>query len=451
MKKLLSVWLVLSLVLSLLVGCTGSQTPTDAAGEGTLPAGEAAPGEFVDYVSQLKLDMASTTAKVEATVKQFVDGDTTHFYVPTSVMANGVLKARYLGVDTPESTGKIEEYGKAASKFTKEKLSGADSIILESESAAWDPDSTGDRFLCWVWYKNDEDVEYRNLNLELLQNGLAMAKKSSENSYGDICFDASMQARAMKLNLHSGQPDPDFYYGEAVELTVKELRANISEYTGMKVAFTGVVTQYNNNGIYVEQYDPEDELHYGMYVYYGFTLSPAGLEMLKPGNEVRIVGSCQYYETGMSYQVTDLNYRPSRPDDPSNIQLISQGHAPAYTLTDPETFNKGTVSVMVGEELVEKPYAEMALGTSIEMKGLKVVDSYTTSKEDSASKGAMTLTCRVDGQEIDVRTVVLYDENGDLITADKYEGKTIDVKGIVDCFSGSYQIKVFSDEDITIH
>ena len=57
----------------------------------------------------------------------------------------------------------------------------------------------------------------------------------------------------------------------------------------------------------------------------------------------------------------------------------------------------------------------------------------------------------VDGQYVDVRTTVLTDKDGNLVTADIYEGKTIDVKGIVDYYNGSYQIKVFSADNITIH
>ena len=101
---------------------------------------------------------------------------------------------------------------------------------------------------------------------------------------------------------------------------------------------------------------------------------------------------------------------------------------------------------------MEKPYAAMAMSTSVEMKNLTVVDVYTTSNEDSSSKGAMTLTCRAaDGTLVDVRTIVLKDADGKIITADAYMGKTIDVKGIVDYFSGSYQIKVFSADHINIH
>ena len=95
-------------------------------------------------------------------------------------------------------------------------------------------------------------------------------------------------------------------------------------------------------------------------------------------------------------------------------------------------------------------YAYLAQGTSIAMENLEVVGVYTTSNEDSASKGAMTLTCRVGDQYVSVRTVVLRDADGNVITADAYEGKTIDVKGIVDYFSGDYQIKVFSASDIIV-
>ena len=85
-------------------------------------------------------------------------------------------------------------------------------------------------------------------------------------------------------------------------------------------------------------------------------------------------------------------------------------------------------------------------------KSLKVKSIYTTDNETSSSNGAMTLTCEApDGTKVPVRTVVLYDADNRIITADRYEGKTIDVRGIVDYYSGDYQIKVFSDSDITIH
>ena len=456
MKKVLALILSLLLVVSL-AGCRETPAPT-AAPEGpsetaapAAPEEAAVPAEEIDYAGQLQLDMSSDTAKAEVTVKQFVDGDTTHFYVPGSVMENGVLKGRYLAINTPESTGKIEEYGKAASRFTKEKLSGAESIIIESETSTWNPDSTGSRYLCWVWYKPAGSDSYRNLNVEILQNGLAIASNASGNRYGETCMAAIAQAKALKYNIYSGQKDPDFYYGGAVELTLKELRTNIDAYNGMKVAFNGVVTMNNNNTVYVESYDPETDMYYGMAVYYGFNLNGQGLDILSLGNEVRIVGSLQYYEAGGTYQVSDLSYRLMKPDDPNNIQMLSQGNAAAFQEVDPETFAGGTVEILVDDQLTTFGYAELAMNSSISMKGLHVYDVYTTSNEDSASKGAMTLYCSYGSTKISVRTIVLYDENGELVTGDRYLGKTIDVNGIVDYFNGTYQIKVFNTSDIIVN
>ena len=168
------------------------------------------------------------------------------------------------------------------------------------------------------------------------------------------------------------------------------------------------------------------------------------------GNRSRIVGTVQFYEVGGTYQVSGLTYRQMVPDDPGNIQKISDGHVPAYVPTDADTFMNSTVSIEQEEGTKEFSYAELVMSTSIEMKDLKVESVYTTDNEDSSSNGAMTLTCASDGITILVRTAVLYDENKTLITADAYEGKTIDVRGIVDYYDGTYQIKVFSADGITV-
>jgi hypothetical protein len=236
-----------------------------------------------------------------------------------------------------------------------------------------------------------------------------------------------------------------------VELDLKELRSNVEDYNGLKVAFTGIVTVNSNNSVYVETYDSETDMYYGMSVYYGYGLTGEGLKILDVGNEVRIVGTVQYYETGGTWQVSGLTYRAMKPNDPNNIQKLGEGHEPAYVLTDPTRFASGTVDVVVDETVTTLPYAQLAMSTSVRMEGLHVKDVYTTDNEESSSNGAMTLTCEVDGVTISIRTVVLLDESGNLITADSYMGKTIDVRGIVDYFDGGYQIKVFSRNDIVVH
>ena len=407
-------------------------------------------GSSRDFATEVKLNMKSETLKQEVTIHSFVDGDTTHFNVPTSVVDTGILKARYLAINTPESTGKIEEWGKKASNFTREKLSKATSIIIESDNGTWNLDSTGGRYLVWVWYRTSETEEYRNLNIEILQNGLAIASSTANNRYGTVAMAALNYAKEQKLNIYSGQKDPDFYYGDAVELTLKELRCNVEEYSGIKVAFEGVITANDGASVYIEDYDPDTGLYYGISVFYGYNLPGKGLDILSVGNRSRIVGKVQYYETGGVYQVAGLSYRQMKPKDPDNIQKISDGHHGAYVLTEAETFLKGKVVVEDDEGKREFDYAYLALFTTVEMRNLKVRSIRTTDDPASSSYGAMTMVCEVDGKEIRIRTAVLIDSDRKMVTADTYLNKVIDVRGIVDFYDGSYQIKVLSAKDITI-
>ena len=429
----------LLLVICLLAGCTPAEGPTEPA----------AP-QVVDYAASVKLVPDNGYKQEEVTVKQFIDGDTVHFH--SKEISGGVLKARFLAVNTPESTGKIEEFGKTAAAFTKEKLAAAESIIVESDTNKWDADSTGGRYLVWIWYKTKDASDYRNLNIELLQNGLAIASSSFNNRYGTTCAAAIDQAKAQKLNVHSGQKDPNFFYGLATEIDLKELRTNVANYNGAKVAVTGVVTMHYNNGFYLEAQDPESGLYYGMYAYYGFNFG--GMHLIKVGSEVRIAGNVS--EFSGSWQISGMTYSDFIPTA-DDVKQLSTGNEPAFVLTDAATFANGKVSVEMTdpetEEVTTKElkYAEVALGTSIEMKDLYVKSVYTTQSDNDNSNGAMTLTCEVNGVTVDVRTIVLTDDNGNVITADAYRGKTIDVKGIVDCFDGDYQIKVMDDNYITVH
>ena len=159
---------------------------------------------------------------------------------------------------------------------------------------------------------------------------------------------------------------------------------------------------------------------------------------------MRIVGTVSYYETGGTYQVSGLSCDIMRPTAPTNTQFISSGHTPAYLPTTADTFLNGKVSIVTEEGETLYDYSALAMNTSISMSNLKVKRIYTTTTPGSDSYGAMTLTCEVNGLTVDVRTTVLRDADGNVITATMFEGKTIDVKGLVDYFDGDYQIKVFS-------
>ena len=227
--------------------------------------------------------------------------------------------------------------------------------------------------------------------------------------------------------------------------------ANLKEYLNTKVAFEGVVTKSVGQAVYVEDYDDESGRTFGIYIYYGYNLSSGGLRILSVGNRVRVVGSVQYYETGDSYQISDVSYDARKPDDPNNLKLISEGNAISYPEITVETFNS-QVTIPVGDEEKTFTFAELALGTTLSMKNLKVVSIYTTVSDKPESNGAMTLTCKDEaGNTVSIRTEVLRDADGNKIVESYYAGKTIDVKGIVDSYQGTYQIQIFSVDDTVVH
>ena len=432
--KLLSLLLVFCMAAAVFTACGNTQEPTPS--EPT----------HIDYAVEQKLDMTSSTMKQEVTFgpRSQIDGDTSHFEVPKSVNSSGTIKARYLAVDTPESTGQIEEWGKAASRFTNEKLSNAYKIIVESDSESWNYDGNG-RYLVWVWYQPTADAEFRNLNIELLQNGLGASSKASDNRYGANAVAAINQATQEKLFMFSGEKDPEFPYGEATSITLRELRMNPEEYLGAKVAVEGYITYNSDYTAYIQNYDAETEMYYGMQVFYGYDSKL--IPVLAQGAYVRVVGVLgEFYGT---YQISSLKYNPMKPEDPANTTQLSKDNEIEFPLTDAAVFN-GEKTMIIDEEEITKPYGELAVSTSIGMKNLKVVSVYTTKNPESNDFGAMTLTCEADGQRIAVRTEVLKDENGNLITEDAYKGKIINVEGIIDHYEGSYQIRVYTPQDITI-
>ena len=460
--KVLSIFLLLITLLLAVVGCndTPVETPTDGntPSVGVTPTPTPTPdvptkpSDAIDYASSVTLDMNSSSLKAEVTVKIFVDGDTTHFNIDHPTFNLTVLKARYIACNTPESTGKVEEYGKTASNFTKEKLTNAEKIIVESDNESWNADSTGGRFIVWVWYKPAGSDTFRNLNIELLQEGLAIASNSGQNKYGETALAAIAQARALEKNVYSGKPDPNFYYGDAHELTLKELRCNITDYIDEKVAFEGVIYKEQSQTVYVEEFDPETGIYFGISVYYGFNADPFVLEQLQVGNRVRVVGTLTEYQG--TYQVSGVSYDIWNPTKPSNTIAISTGHSVAYPEVSAADFASDVEIAWETEEgIVEETYkyAMLALGSSISMTNLQVISIYTTTNPESASKGAMTITCKQDGTTVVIRTEVLYDASGKVITEDLYKGKNINIKGSVEYFDGDYQIKVFLASDITFN
>ena len=191
----------------------------------------------VDYVSQCRLDSSLTLEGKNfldngiglVTVKKYIDGDTTHFYQVEDDPR--VVKVRYIGVDTPESTGQIEPWGKVASNFTKEKLSKAKTIVLTTDvqniGQKAEPDSTGSRFKGLVWISDKANCpidKLKCLNLWLVQEGLSDGKGMAGSPIAKYFTEAGLQAEELKLKKFSGDDkDPFAWKGPAVQTTLEAL------------------------------------------------------------------------------------------------------------------------------------------------------------------------------------------------------------------------------------
>jgi len=222
----------------------------------------------------------------QVNVLTYIDGDTTHFtnvYGDTST----TLKARYYGIDTPESTGAVQPFGKKASKFTQQKLENAaanGTIVVSSPFSTSEnggpgdyrkpeTDSTGSRFLSLVWInetvKNAPSESLVLLNLWIVQEGLSWAKNTSEvPAYQETFVKAQQQAENMVLGVHSDF-DEDFNYGEYVTTSLLEIKHEVmlclsdpehkNKFDGAKVRVTGVVAGFCDRMLYIQEYYPVDE------------------------------------------------------------------------------------------------------------------------------------------------------------------------------------------------
>ncbi len=99
--------------------------------------------------------------KDEVHLDRCVDGDTAWFEVDGES-----FKTRFLAIDAPEYTKKIEPWGKEASEMTCALLKEADKIELESDPNA-DRTDDYDRRLVWVF------VDGELLQETLVREGLA--------------------------------------------------------------------------------------------------------------------------------------------------------------------------------------------------------------------------------------------------------------------------------------
>ena len=137
--------------------------------------------------------------KLEVNLDKCVDGDTAWFYLNSEK-----IKARFLAIDTPESTNKIDPFGKEASNFTCNLLTNADKIELEYDDNS-DKLDKYDRHLVWVF------VDDELLQDLIIKEGLGeVAYLYDDYKYTNILEASELIAKANKIGMW--QETNDYLY-----------------------------------------------------------------------------------------------------------------------------------------------------------------------------------------------------------------------------------------------
>lgn len=311
--------------------------------------------EWVDYINdplvKLNLDYNNHTfvkdGIEEVSLATAIDGDTAHFRTAD----NDLIKARYYGIDTPESTGKVQPFGRGASNFNKEKLHEADehgTIVITSVSVdeykAPSFDSTGERYVSLIWINTEKEhassSELTLLNLWIVQEGWSDVKNVNDlPQYQNIFYAANEQARIYKKNLYSGVEDPLFNYGGYEEAIIPDIskeiiasmqdETHVNEFDGRKVRFNGTVAGWSNNILYLTTYDEETDENYGVNFFTGM----GGIDdrYIQPGAYLEVYGLCQDDEN-FGFQLTDGNFNIYSSADSAAQVVIEASENTAYPL-----------------------------------------------------------------------------------------------------------------------
>lgn len=200
--------------------------------------------EWVDYSempeTHLQLDYEGRDFFVDGVgqVEKFypIDGDTAHFDMVVKTTSSERVKARFYGIDTPESTGDVQPWGRKASNYTKSVLSEAmenGTIVVTAdiydEYRQPTHDSTGERYLCCVYVntekKNAPKEEMKLLNLMIVEAGYSWARNTGNiPELSEYFLDAQIQSSAYKLYVFSDEQDPDYNYGGYVQTSLLDMQ-----------------------------------------------------------------------------------------------------------------------------------------------------------------------------------------------------------------------------------
>ena len=211
----------------------------------------------------------------EVKLLQVFDGDTATF-----MLKNGqTINTRFLAINAPECTKKIEPFGKEALEFVEKRLENAKTIVIESETNAPELDTTRSRYLVYVWYGDVTNLKL--LNLELIEASLAkLLIMNNVNRYNEEFEAAYKIAKASGVNIHG--PIQEDFYSIASDASISEVVNNASMYDALTIRLEGIVTRKLSKSFFISDNEK------GIYVYNTYY----DISKFDIGDKIRLVGQC---------------------------------------------------------------------------------------------------------------------------------------------------------------
>ncbi len=452
--------LVLSLLLPMLVGCgnTSSEGAKTSQGSTSTSVVEPSSGqqEHHDYVHdgtvKLGLDYKNKDFYADGVgqvqLYNHIDGDTAHFTPVVKTTSSEVIKSRFFGIDTPESTGKIEEWGHAASDFTKNKLNEANekgTIVVSTPQDSYGvpkADSTGSRYVSLIWIntekKNANFDELVLLNLWIVQEGLSYVKNVADMpQYSDTFYAAEAQAKTEKLHMFSDEDDPDFPRGDYETTSLLDLKneivaqmkdsTHVNKFKDKKVRIQGTVAGYVNNTLYLQDYFDEEISKVEGGVYAGINIftgmSPIPSRFSELGAYIQVCGVAIDSEQ-FGFQITDASFPrvSSREKDATVIYKASENVNDDHKL---HTFEKDPLSIGTSN------FNENLFCFTKLTKTVTITDGYSSADGDSHTLNA---TCEGTALKFSIYMTFPYadSEGSTNFYQDytRYVGKSFNVSGV---------------------
>lgn len=475
--KLVGFLMSLTLLGGVLAGCDDSTCPdiTDTNALYTTPETDKLKFAYEDTYATTNFNVENTHGVNygKATLVSVTDGDTANF----TTIDGTYYKVRFLGINTPESTAKVEAWGVKASKWMASVFESAVDFCLVCDADAYGTkDSSGSRALAFVWYKTSASDEnhpnsWRLYNLECVEQAYSKNQLFTDSSLKYLDSFLAAEERGEKCGGRVyGQTDPDFVGSSTIiEVSCYYVRHHFDEIgisfqegsSGSYLYVTGLVVGMMGDNFVIRdlkrdlEQDETDALEC-LYVYAGYNTSMAS--KIKVGYIVSFYcRASKYPKNSENVQLTDIStanygkykFVSIKPTDAKYAELLPDAPSadmdPYVKTPAPTTYDE--LSEYYGYYTKLRVKVRMVNQTVTDEDGNEVeVNNYYRESISSTTKlvTATTIYAWLDGSDGKVVCNIRLDASTGLTYSDFGVDQVWEFKAYLSKYYDNYQIQAFT-------